>query len=85
MSKIKSPTTIQYGLKDFMSKDLKTHQQEFNEHFMYGSCHIWNALIDVEYWNCCQTFDVYLLFAIWKGQIQWKLIYIFVSYGLATL
>ena len=28
----------------------------------------------VEYKNCCQTLDVYLLFAIWMGQIQSKLI-----------
>ena len=36
---------------------------------MCGSCHIQNILIGVEYQNCCQTFDVYLLFAIWMGQI----------------
>jgi hypothetical protein len=29
--------------------------------------------------------DVYLLFAIWMGQIQSKLIYIFVTYRLASL
>ena len=48
ISKIKSPKTIHYGLKDFMSKDLK-NQTEFNKHFMCDSCHIPNALIDVEY------------------------------------
>jgi hypothetical protein len=29
--------------------------------------------------------DVYLLFAIWMGPIQSKLIYIVVTYGLASL
>ena len=31
---------------------------------MCGSCHIQNFLIGVEYQNCCQTLDVYLL-CIW--------------------
>ena len=48
---------------------------------MSGSCHIRSVLIGVKYRNL----DVYLLFAIWIGQIQSKLIYIFVTYGLATL
>ena len=52
---------------------------------MCGSCHIKNSLIGVEYQNCCQTLDVYLLFAICMGRIQSKLIYIFVTYGLASL
>ena len=52
---------------------------------MYGSCHIQNVLISVEYWNCPQTLNVYLHFAIWMGQIQSKLIYIFVTYELACL
>ena len=52
---------------------------------MCGSCHIRNVLIGVEYRNCCRTY-VYLLSAIWMGQIQSKqLIYIFVTYGLASL
>ena len=51
---------------------------------MCGSCHIRNVLIGVEYRNCRRTLDVYLLFAIWMGPIQSKLIYIFVTYGLAT-
>ena len=50
---------------------------------MCGSCHIRNVLIGVEYQNCRQT--IYFLFAIWMGQIQSKLIYIFVTYGLASL
>ena len=50
---------------------------------MSGSSHIRSALIGVE--NYCQPLDVYLLFAIWMGQIQLKLIYIFVTYGLASL
>ena len=52
---------------------------------MSGSSHIRSALIGVEYRNYHRTLDVYLLFAIWMGQIQLKLIYIFVTYGLATL
>jgi hypothetical protein len=39
---------------------------------MSGSSHIRSVLIGVEYRNCCQTLDVYLLFAIWMGQIQSK-------------
>ena len=50
-----------------------------------GSSHIQIVLIGVEYRNWCRTLDVYLLFAIWMGQIQSKLIYIFVTYGLACL
>ena len=34
--------------------------------------------------NCCRTLDVYLL-AIWMGQIQSKLVYIFVTYELTSL
>ena len=51
----------------------------------YGSCHIPNVLIGVEYRNCCQTLDVYLRFAIWMGPMQSKLIYKFVTYGLDSL
>ena len=47
---------------------------------MSGSSHIRSVLIGVEYRNYYRTLDVYLLFAIWMGQIQSKLIYIFVSY-----
>ena len=46
-----------------------------------GSSHIRSVLIGVEYQNYCQTLDVYLLFAIWIGQIQLKLIYLFVTQG----
>ena len=52
---------------------------------MCGSSRIRNVLIGVKYRNCRWTLDVYLLFAIWMGQIQSKLIYIFVSYWLASL
>ena len=52
---------------------------------MSGSSHIQSVLIGVEYRNCCRTLDVYLLFVIWMGQIQSKLIYTFVTYGLASL
>ena len=48
---------------------------------MSGSSHIRSVVIGVEY----QTLDVYLLFATWMGQIQSELIYIFVTYGLASL
>ena len=41
-----------------------------------GSSHIQSVLIGVEYRICCQTLDVYLLFNIWMGQIQSRLIYI---------
>ena len=53
--------------------------------FMSGSSHIQSVLIGVKYRNCCRTLDVYLLLAIWMGQIQSNLIYIFVTYGLASL
>ena len=52
---------------------------------MSGSSHIQKVLIRVEYWNYCQTLDVHLLFAFWLGQIQSKLIYIFVTYELDSL
>ena len=40
--------------------------------FMSGSSHIRSVLIGVEYRNYRLTLDVYLLFAIWMGQIQSK-------------
>ena len=52
---------------------------------MCRSCHIRNFVIGMDYQNCRRTLDVYLLFAIWLGQIQLKLICIFVTYGLASL
>ena len=52
---------------------------------MSGSSHIQSVQIGIKYRNCRQTFVVYLLFAIWMAQIQSKLIYIFVTYGLASL
>ena len=36
---------------------------------MSGSSHIRSVLIGVEYRNYYQTLDVYLLFAIWMGQM----------------
>ena len=56
-----------------------------NRKLMSGSSHIQSVLIGVEYINCRRILDVYLLFVIWMGQIQSKLIYIFVTYGLASL
>ena len=55
------------------------------ECLMHGSSHIQRILIGIEYWNCPRTLDVYLPFAIWMGEIQSKLIYISVTYGLAIL
>ena len=49
---------------------------------MSSSSHIRSV---VEYCNCRQTLDVYLLFPIWVGQIQSKRIYIFVIYEPASL
>ena len=49
--------------------------------FMSGSSHIQIVLIGVKYRNCCRILD--LLFVIWMGEIQSKLIYIFVTYRLA--
>ena len=46
---------------------------------MSCSSHIRSVLIGVEYQNYRRTLDVYLLFAIWMGQIQLKLIDIFVT------
>ena len=37
---------------------------------MRGSSHFWSVLIGIEYRNCCLSFDAYLGFAIWIGQIQ---------------
>ena len=52
---------------------------------MSGSSHIKSVLIGVKYRNCRGTLDFYLPFAIWMVQSQSKLIYIFVTYGLASL
>ena len=52
---------------------------------MSGSSHIQSVLIGVEYQNYRRTLDIYLLFDIWMWQIQLKLIYIFVTYGLLSL
>ena len=41
---------------------------------MSGSSNIQSVLIGIEYQNCRQTLDAYLLFAIWMGQIQSKLV-----------
>ena len=49
------------------------------------SSYIRGVLIGVEDRNCRQTLDIYLPFAIWMGQIQSKLIYVFLTYQLASL
>ena len=52
---------------------------------MSGSSHIQSVLIDIEHRNCSRILDVYLFFVIRMGQIQSKLIYISVTYELASL
>jgi hypothetical protein len=51
---------------------------------MSGSSHIRSVLIGVEYRSCCQTLDVYLVFAILHEQIKAKLNYKLVTYKLAS-
>ena len=65
-----------------ISEDLHIIDFEFHgfSQIMSGSSHILSVLIAIEYQNCHLTLDVYLLYAI-----QSKLIYIFVTYGLASL
>ena len=50
-----------------------------------SSSHVQSVVIRVKYRNCRRTLDVYLLFALWMGQIQSKLIYILVTDGTAIL
>ena len=54
------------------------------KNLMYSSSHICSVAIGVDYRNCWQSLGIFLLFAILLGQIQSKLIYIFVTYGLAS-
>ena len=49
-----------------------------------SSSHIQSVRIGVEYRNCRQTLDVYLLFFILLGQIKSKLSYRLVTYKLAS-
>ena len=49
---------------------------------MSASSHIQSVLIGTQCRICHRT--VYLLFAIWVVQIQSKLIYIFLTYGLTS-
>ena len=51
---------------------------------MFGSSHIRSVLIGVEYRNCGQTLDVFLLFATLLGQIKSTLNYRLVNYKLAS-
>ena len=69
-------TTVESGLQ---------RSSFINSYFMSGSSHIQSVILGVEYRNCRRTLDIYLPFAIWMGQIQSKLIYIFVTYALASL
>ena len=48
-----------------------------------GTSNIRSVLIGIEY--CGGILNVYSLFVIWMGQIQSKLIYMFVTYGVASL
>ena len=63
--------------------------------FCYDSESHWSCVVhvifqmfqlasDIEI-RCCPTLDVYLLFAIWMGPMQSKIIYKFVTYGLNSL
>ena len=75
-------------LAKFVQEEAATTKFDLNlnlDQCLCGSCHVQNVLIDVEYRNCRRTLDVYLLFAVWMGPIQSKLIHIFVTYGLASL
>ena len=58
--------SVHHDLKVLYIKHPKEMTRDTSSYkpFMCGSCHIWNVLIGVEYWNCRQTLDVYLLFAI---------------------
>ena len=51
---------------------------------MCGSSHIHSVQIGIEYWNCHQTLDVYLIFAILLGQSKSKLDYRLVTHKLAS-
>ena len=51
---------------------------------MCGSSHFHSVQIGIEYRNCHQTLDVYLIFAILLGQIKSKLNYRLVTYRLAS-
>ena len=70
MSQKQQETTLQN--QQFMSQKQQVHTEQNQQQklgnptllSMCGSCHIQNILIGVEYQNCCQTLDVYLLFAI---------------------
>jgi hypothetical protein len=74
-----NPTTKQQRIKKEATNPTNFLQKVFND-IRSGSSHIQSVLIGVKYRNCHQILDVYLLFAIWMGQIQSKLIYIFVTY-----
>ena len=51
----------------------------------FGHLVLGDLVLNIKTENCCQTLDVFFLFAIWIWQIQSKLIYIFVTYGMASL
>ena len=55
-----------------------------NIKLIFCSSPIRSVIIGVEYRNCCQNLDVYLLFAILLGQIYWKLNHRLVTYKLAS-
>ena len=61
----------------------KTDNEMMFSQVMSGSSHIRSVLIAVEYQNCHQYLDVYLLFAILLGQIRSKLNYRLVTYKMA--
>ena len=54
------------------------------DRLMSHSYHIQSVLIGIEYRNCRQTLDVYLLFAALHGQVKSKVNYRLVTYKLAS-
>ena len=74
-----------------IEKTIRLYGKNFKErnpykHKTYTLLHLCpvHLIFGNEYRYCRKTLDVYLIFAIWIGQSQSKLIYIFETYGLAT-
>ena len=42
-------------------------------HLMCGSCHNRNALISVEYQNCCRTLAIYVILVNFDGENSFKI------------
>ena len=65
---------------DTICNKICNYKKNIKSTLMRGLSDIQSVLIGVKYRNCCRTLNVYLLFAIWMGKVQSKLIYIFVTY-----